>query len=146
MQQLAAEVEFFLPETIGQETEVADALKAGRQGVEEKAADELLAGDGQGFRLLLFVRLAVVVSGLPAGVCFADYELLMHTTHSDTNYWPDQDMDRLERFDRCFRVIVFSRAAGAVGIAARPPDPASPGCSCRISQIPQCNGGNFVVW
>ncbi len=30
----------------------------------------------------------------------ADYELLMHTTHSDTNYWPDQDMDRLERFDR----------------------------------------------
>ncbi len=49
MQQLAAEVEFFLPETIGQETEVADALKAGRQGVEEKAADELLGGDGQGF-------------------------------------------------------------------------------------------------
>ena len=54
MQELPAEGEFFLAETIGEETkakpllvpEVADALKAGRQGVEEKAADELLGGDG----------------------------------------------------------------------------------------------------
>ncbi len=49
----------FLPETIGQEPEVADTLEAGRQGVEEKAADELLGRDGQRFRLLL-VMFAVV--------------------------------------------------------------------------------------
>ncbi len=46
MQQLPAEGEFLFSETIGQETEEADALKAGRQGVEEKAADELVGGEG----------------------------------------------------------------------------------------------------
>ena len=63
MQQLAAKGEFFLPETIGQEAEVANALKAGRQGVDEKAADELAGGEGQGLRLFLLVGLAVMVSG-----------------------------------------------------------------------------------
>jgi hypothetical protein len=60
MQQLPAESEFFLPKTIGQEPEVANALKARRQGMEEKAAEELLGGDGQGFRLFFFVAFAVV--------------------------------------------------------------------------------------
>ncbi len=45
MQQLTAESEFFLPETIGEKAKVADALKARRQGVEEKAAEELVGGD-----------------------------------------------------------------------------------------------------
>ena len=30
----------------------------------------------------------------------ADFELLMHQNHSDTNFWPDHEMERLERFDR----------------------------------------------
>ncbi len=49
LDQLAAEGEFLLPEAIGQETKVANALKAFRQGVEQKAAQELL-----------FVRFAVI--------------------------------------------------------------------------------------
>jgi len=61
-----------LAETIGEETVITDALEAGRQGVEEKAADELVRGDRQSFRLLLFVRFAVMVSGLPVEVCFAN--------------------------------------------------------------------------
>lgn len=60
MQEWAAEGEFLFTETIGQETEEADALKAGRQGVEEEAAHELLGGDGKGFGLSLLVRLAVI--------------------------------------------------------------------------------------
>jgi len=68
MDQLAAEGELFLPEAIGQEAEVANALKAFRQSVEQKAAQELVGGDGQGFRLLFVIRLTVMVSGLPETV------------------------------------------------------------------------------
>jgi len=45
-QELAAESEFFFAETIGEEAEVANALKAARQGVEQKAANELVRRDG----------------------------------------------------------------------------------------------------
>jgi hypothetical protein len=38
-----------LAETIGEETVITDGLKAGRQAVEEKAADELVGGDRQSF-------------------------------------------------------------------------------------------------
>ena len=34
VQELAAEGEFFLPEAIGEETKIADALKAGWQGMQ----------------------------------------------------------------------------------------------------------------
>jgi hypothetical protein len=72
MQPLAAKREFLLAEAIGQEAEVTDALKAARQSVEEKAADELCGGEGQGFRLSWLVGFAIMVSGLPVGVCFAN--------------------------------------------------------------------------
>ena len=68
MNQLAAEGKSLSPEPIGQETKVANALKAFRQSVEQKAAQELVGGDGQGFRLLFVIRLTVMVSGLPETV------------------------------------------------------------------------------
>ena len=61
-QELAAESEFFFAETIGEEAEVADALEARRQRMEEKAAHELAGGKSHDFRFL--PALAAVV--LPA--------------------------------------------------------------------------------
>ena len=60
MDQLPTQSKFLLPVAIGQETEVANALKAFRQSVEQKAAQELVGGDGHGLRLLLVLGLAVI--------------------------------------------------------------------------------------
>src|ERR1019366_1488149 len=50
-QQFSAEVEFELAMAVGQESEVADALKAGRQSVNEKAPDELVGGEAHNLPL-----------------------------------------------------------------------------------------------
>lgn len=43
-EQTPAKFQFLSAEAVGEEAEVADALKAGRQGVDQKAADELVGG------------------------------------------------------------------------------------------------------
>ena len=43
----------FVPVPVGQEAVVADADKAARECVHQKAADELTAGEGQGLALLV---------------------------------------------------------------------------------------------
>ena len=49
LQQLAAAGDFILGVAVGQEAEVADADKAGRQDVEEEAAEELDGVEGERF-------------------------------------------------------------------------------------------------
>src|SRR5665213_3452481 len=71
-EQVPAQFQFFFAEAVGEEAEVADALKAGWQRMDQKAADELFGGKGHDARLLR--GLAAIVLPLKSHLAIPDVE------------------------------------------------------------------------